>query len=215
MTSIFYILENERNLVLMTGLVLSPIFIIFGILIVRYKYYNLIAGYNLSPDHIKKQYDIVGLSRHIGNGLITLGVVLILATVFLYFGFTKLLIAAFFIFLFIVLIMLIGSFKFMPYTQNLIKDSPSDAKHHFLHWLLPTKFYRAIEKGTIKWLQECRHCGYKMDYWEAGNVRYKAIGEPTQLQWCESCKKLRLHKIRKKTVLEADKIVNEIIKTNS
>jgi len=206
MTSIFYILESERNLILMTGLFLSAIFIIVGILIVRYKYYNLIAGYNLSPDHLKKQYDILGLSKHIGNGLITLGVLLILSTIFLYFSLITLFTVTFSIFLFIVFIILLGSIKFMPYRQNLAKKSPSDARHHIMHRLLPTRIFRALEKGTRQWLQECRHCGYKQDYWEAGNVRYKAIGEPTELQFCENCKKFRLHKIRKKTVLEADQL---------
>ncbi len=99
--------------------------------------------------------------------------------------------------------MLLGSIKFMPYRQNLAKKSPSDARHHFLYRLLPTRIFRALEKGTRQWLQECRHCGYKQDYWEAGNVRYKAYGEPTQLQWCE---KFRLHKVRKKTNFEADQL---------
>ncbi|NIP38752.1 MAG: DUF3784 domain-containing protein [Candidatus Dadabacteria bacterium] len=215
MTSLIEIAQNDRNLIIIAGFALSSIFIILGILIGRRKYYNLIAGYNLEPKHIKEQYDIEGLAKHIGDGLITLGVLLIICAIFLYFNFLKLLIAAIFIFLFIVLIILLGSRKFMPYTQNLMKESPSDARHHFLHWLLPERIFRALEKGSRKWLQECRHCGYKQDYWEAGNVRYKAIGEPTQLQYCENCKKFRMHKIRKKTILEADRIVNEIIKTNS
>ena len=214
MSSLIEIVENDRNLIIFAGFTLSFIFIILGILIDRYKYYNLIAGYNLEPQHIKKQYDIEGLAKHIGNGLITLGVLLIISALFLYFSFLKLLTATIFLFLFIVLIILLGSRKFMPYTQNLMKESPSDARHHFVHWLLPEKIFRALEKGTRKWLQECRHCGYKQDYWEAGNIRYNAIGEPTQLQWCENCKKLRLHKVRKKTLLETEQIINQIVRTD-
>ncbi len=187
--------DYELKIILIAGLLLSTIFIILEILIAWYKYYNLIVGYNLAPEHIKKQYDIEGLAKHIGNGLITLGVLLILGTILLYFSLLTLFKVAFFIFLFIVFIMLLGSVKFMPYRQNLVKKSPSDARHHFLHRMLPTKVYRALEKGTRQWLQECRNCGYKQDYWEAGNVRYKAYGEPTQLQWCE---KFSLHKVRKK-----------------
>jgi len=215
MTSIVVLTQSERTIILMTGMLLSTIFIILGILIHKYKYYNLIAGYNSAPEHIKKQYDIEGLAKHIGNGLITLGVLLIISTVLLYSGLLTLFKVTFFIFLFIVFIMLLGSIKFMPYRQNLAKKSPSDARHHFLHRLLPTRIFRALEKGTRQWLQECRHCGYKQDYWEAGNVRYKAYGEPTQLQWCENCKKFRLQKIRKKTNFETDRLVNQIIKTNT
>ena len=60
--------DYELKIILIAGLLLSTIFIILGILIVRYKYYNLIVGYNLAPEHIKKQYDIEGLAKHIGNG---------------------------------------------------------------------------------------------------------------------------------------------------
>ncbi len=207
--------DYELKIILIAGLLLSTIFIIFGILIVRYKYYNLIAGYNQAPKHIKKQYDIEGLAKHIGNGLITLGLLLIISTLLLYSDLLTLFKVTFFIFLFIVFIMLLGSIKFMPYRQNIAKKSSSDERHHFLHRLLPTRIFRALEKGTRQWLQECRHCGYKQDYWEAGNVRYKAYGEPTKLGWCENCKKFRLHKIRKKSNFEADQLVNQIIKTNT
>jgi len=171
--------DYELKIILIAGLLLSTIFIILGILIVQYKYYNLIAGYNQAPEHKKKQYDIEGLAKHIGNGLITLGVLLIISTLLLYSALLTLFKVTFFIFLFIVFIMLLSSIKFMPYRQNLDKKSPSDARHHFLHRLLSTKIIRAFEKGTRQWLQECRHCGYQQDYWEAGNVRYKAYGEPT------------------------------------
>jgi len=150
MTWIFDIPESERNLILISGLLLSTIFIILGILIVRYKYYNLIAGYNSAPEHIKKQYDIEGLAKHIGNGLITLGVLLIISLLLLYSGLLTLFKVTFFIFLFIVFIILLGSIKFMPYRQNLAKKSPSDARHHFLHRLLPTRIFRALEKGNFK-----------------------------------------------------------------
>jgi len=206
MTSINGLGNSELKIILIAGLLLSTIFIILGILIYRYKYYNLIAGYNSAPEHKKKQHDIEGLAKHIGNGLITLGVLLILGTILLYFSLLTLFKVTFFIFLFIVFIMLIGSFKFMPYRQNLAKKSPSDARHHFLYCILPTKIYKALEKGTRQWLQECRHCGHKQDFWEAGGVRHKGYGEPTKLQMCVNCKKIRCHKIRKKTNFEADQL---------
>jgi len=121
MPSINNLGDSELKTILMTGFLLSTIFIILGILIHRYKYYNLIAGYNSAPEHIKKQYDIEELAKHIGNGLITLGVLLILGTIFLYFSLYTLFTVTFFIFLFIVFIILLASIKFMPYRQNLAK----------------------------------------------------------------------------------------------
>ncbi len=211
---IFEIAEYDKIIILLTGFTLSAIFIILGVLIYYYKCYNLIAGYNLSTENIKKQYDIVGLSRHIGHGLIVLGVLFFISTVLILTGLITLFTITAFIVLFVVLIILLGSRKFMPYTQNLIKESPSDAKHHFLHWILPEKVFRALEKGTRKWLQECRHCGYKQDYWEAGGIRYKAVGEPGKLLYCENCKKLRFHKVRKKSVIEVESINNQIVNIN-
>lgn len=215
MSIIYEIAEYEKIVISLTGFTLSAIFIIQGILIYYYKCYNLIAGYNLSSENIKKQYDIEGLSKHIGHGLIVLGVLLFVSTILILTGLITLFTITAFIVLFMVLIIILGSRKFMPYTQNLIKESPSDAKHHFLHWILPEKVFRALEKGSRQWLQQCRHCGYKQDYWEAGNIRYKAIGEPTKLLWCENCKKFRFHKIRKKSVLEAESIDSQNIKINS
>jgi len=121
MTSIVNLTQSERTIILMTAMLLSTIFIILGILIHRYKYYTLIAGYNQAPEHKKKQYDIEGLAKHIGNGLITLGVLLIISTLLLYSGLLTLFKVTFFIFLFIVFIILLGSIKFMPYRQNLAK----------------------------------------------------------------------------------------------
>jgi len=69
MTSIKDLGDDELKTILIAGFLLSTIFIILGVLVVRYKYYNLIAGYNSAPEHIKKQYDIEGLAKHIGNGL--------------------------------------------------------------------------------------------------------------------------------------------------
>jgi len=206
MSSIKDLGDNELTIILMIGLLLSSIFIILGILVDRYKFYNLIAGYNSAPETIKKQYDIKGLANHVGNGLITLGVLLIISTILFYSGLFAWFKVIIFVFFFIVFIMLIGSLKFMPARQNLAAHSPADAKHPFLHWILPTKIYKAIEKGTRQWLQVCNQCGHKQDFWEAGGVRHKGYGEPTKLQMCENCKKLRWHKIRKKTTFEADQL---------
>jgi len=204
MTAYFY--ENPRLIFMMVGLLMSFLFILFGILIVHFQHYNLIAGYNRAPESVKSQYDIDGLAAHIGNGLITLGVLLIISLVFLHFDMNIWFASFLGLFTFIVVIILIGARKFMPARQAFAVNSPVDAKHPFLHWLLPVGAYKAVEQGTRQWLQECKHCGHKQDYWEAGGERFKAAGEPVVTQWCDKCQRLRLHKVRKKIPQEISEL---------
>lgn len=72
------------------------------------------------------------------------------------------------------------------------------AGHRFLKFILPGRAFEAVRAGTKKWLMECP-CGHKRDVWDAGGVRYKAVGEPRQLSLCPVCGKNRWHKIRKKS----------------
>jgi len=187
---------------LITGIFISIVLAILGILINHYKYYKLIAGYNRATEEIKKQYDIQGLAEHIGNGLVTLGVLLIFSVVSHYYGFYSWFKVFFGLFIFIALVIIIGTRKFMPARRNMRTSSAVDAQHPFLYWLLSSSAYKAIENGTRQWLQVCKKCGHKQDYWEAGGVRGGGIGEPVKLQLCENCQKLRMHKIRRKTESE-------------
>ena len=77
------------------------------------------------------------------------------------------------------------------------------AEHKFLKFILPARAFAAVEAGTRQWLIECP-CGHKRDYWDAGGVRYKAVGEPRQWGPCPQCRKKRWHKVRKKTEAELD-----------
>ena len=77
------------------------------------------------------------------------------------------------------------------------------AEHKFLKFILPAKAFAAVEAGTRQWLIECP-CGHKRDYWEAGGVRFKAVGEPRQWSPCLQCGKWKWHKVRKKTEGELD-----------
>ena len=195
--------ENEQILILLFGTFMSAVFAVFGLLVNRYKFYNLIAGYNQEPEAVKQQYDIKGLAAHVGNGLVTLGVLLFLSTVFLYFGLETWFSVSIGLFIFVAFLIPIGSRKFMPARRKLSRTAPGDAKHPFLHWLLPKRLYRSIEKATRQWLQVCKTCGHKQDFWEAGGVRGGGYGEPVKLQFCERCQQLRWHKIRRKTASEA------------
>lgn len=193
---------NDPLLILIFGGSLSFIFFVLGILIYKYKWYGLIAGYNLSPDHIKKQYDMEGLAKHVGQGLMTLAVLLTISTALFYFELYGWFNASMCVFIFIALIIPLGAPKFMPEQQRLIKEGSADAKHPFLRRILPTSAHKSLEKKTRLWIQVCSKCGYKQDFWEAGGIRGGGVGEPRKFQYCENCSKLHMHKIRKKTTQE-------------
>jgi len=72
------------------------------------------------------------------------------------------------------------------------------AEHKFLKFILPAAFFRAVKEGTRLWLIECK-CGHKRDFWDAGGVRYKAVGEPRMYYKCPACDRGTWHKVRKKT----------------
>ncbi len=184
--------------ILTIGVLISIVLAVLGVLINRHKRYDLIPGYSRADEAVKKQYDIKGLAEHIGNGLVTLGVLLLISLVFRFFGLNTWFLVFIGIFIFIALVIIIGAPKFMPAT--------SDAKHPVLFKLLPAKFYNSIKKGTKQWLQVCKTCGHKQDFWDAGGVRGGGFGEPLKLQFCEKCQKQRMHKIRKKTVSESNEL---------
>jgi len=189
---------------LIFGLSLSFVFFALGLLIYVYKFYNLIAGYNRSSEEEKKQYDIEELAKHVGQGLITLSVLLTLSTIFFFLELYLWFNIFIGLFIFIAFIIPIGALKFMPEQQRLIKEGSADAKHPFFRRVLPEKVYRSLERKTRLWLQVCSKCGHRTDFWEAGGVRGGGIGEPSTLQYCEKCKKFHMHKIRKKTFEELD-----------
>ncbi len=190
--------DNVRLAGLLFGIVIATLFVIVGYMVAYQKRYNLISGYNRASQSLKDQYDIEGLSGHLGDGLIVLAVLLAISSVLFWFGLDRWMTGVMLVFTFITLIILIGTRKFMPARRMLAARAPSDAKHAFLYSVLPTRAYRALEEGTRQWQQECRKCGHAQDYWDAGAVRYKAVGKKSQMGFCERCGRLRWHRIRKK-----------------
>ena len=184
------------------GIFVSLALFIPGLLISRYKFYHLIPVYNRDSEQIKKEYDIKGLADHMGHGLITLSVLLMISTVLYYFKFFGWCFASMSLFVLVVVIIPLGAPKFMPEQQKLLKSGSADAKHPFLRRVLSTAAYRSLEQKTRKWIQVCLKCGHKQDFWEAGGVRGGGVGEPVKLQYCEACEKNRFHKIRKKIAQE-------------
>ena len=75
------------------------------------------------------------------------------------------------------------------------------AEHRLLKFILPARAFAAIRDGTRLWLIECP-CGHQRDLWDAGGIRYKAVGEPSQYHACPHCGGRTWHKIRKKTEAE-------------
>ncbi len=193
---------NNPVFIIVSGSIIASAFFLLGLLIYRYKCYGLIIGYKHAPEHIKQQYDIEGLAKHVGQGLMTLAVLLIIGTVLLYFGLYGWFIAIMCVFILIAVIIPLGTSKFMPEQQQLITACSADAKHPILRRILPAGVYRSLEQSTRRWVQVCSKCGHKQDFWEAGGVRKGGIGEPRALQYCENCAKLHMHKIRKKTAQE-------------
>ena len=75
------------------------------------------------------------------------------------------------------------------------------AEHKFLKFILPENWFAAVKAGTRQWLIECP-CGFARDLWDAGGVRYKAVGEPRTYNPCSKCGKGTWQKIRKKSEAE-------------
>ena len=78
-----FLSSTEQMIVFLAGAAFGCVFITVGVLIKKYRWYQLIAGYNTASEVVKKQYDIEGLAAHIGDGLATLGVFIIIEVVIL------------------------------------------------------------------------------------------------------------------------------------
>lgn len=174
---------------------------ILGILLRYYKCYGLVGGYNTASPEEKKRYDIDGLPQHLGNGLMTIGVMVLLATVSLALGSVTGCVIFMLLLTAVSFIMIIGGQKFLPARHHTASGKPQPAQHRFLKCLLPVSAFAAIERGTRLWGIECP-CGHLQDYREAGGVRYKAAGKPGQYRVCPQCGKAGWLKIRKKTAAE-------------
>ena len=98
------------------------------------------------------------------------------------------------LFFVVVLIIVVGGYKFRPRRPA----DPPFVNQRFLQWLLPERAYAAIERGTRQWVIECK-CGLTRDFWEAGGVRHKAVGERRMFTPCERCQRITWQKLRKPT----------------
>jgi hypothetical protein len=179
------------------GVVLARFFFLLGAMLRYRKAYWMVAGYNTASPEEKAKYDIEGLGNHLGNGLMTLSVLLVPATIATLLESVVWMWVFWGLFMATTLLIIIGGQKFAPRNQHPAPGRPRHGKHRFLKMILPEGAYRAIREGTRHWLIECP-CGHKQDFWDAGGIRYKGAGEPRQLYPCPTCGKARWHKIRKK-----------------
>jgi len=171
--------------------------LVLGFLGVKLRYleaYDLIAGYNRASAADKAKYDIEGLSQHLGNGLMTMAVLIVLASIAAALESLTWCLGLMGVFVFVALLIVIGGRKFLP-------DPPQPGDHRFLKAILPERAFNAIREGTRNWLIECP-CGHMADLWNAGGVRYKATGEPRQLTACQGCGTATWQKVRRKTASE-------------
>jgi hypothetical protein len=176
---------------------LAILFLLLGVMLRYRQAYWLVAGYNTASPTEKAKYDIEGLSSHLGNGLMALSGILVLATIATLQENETLMWVFWGLFLVTVFLIVIGGQKYAPINQHPPPGRPRHMKQRFAKKILPERAYRAIEEGTRQWLIECP-CGHKQDFWDAGGIRYKAAGEPRQLYPCPACGKAKWHKIRKK-----------------
>lgn len=159
--------------------------------------YDWVAGYNRASEEEKLEYDIEGLSHHLGNGLMTLGVLILGASLALALGRTGWSLGLMGVFVFVAFLIVVGGQKFTPQARFPQPGESGHTLHRFLRWLLPDRRYRALEASTRQWVYECS-CGNLEDYWEAGGVRYKAVGEPRQLRRCQACGRTSFQKVRRR-----------------
>ena len=183
---------------LISGGSFALILAFFGVKLRYCRAHGLIAGYNTATAKERARYDIQGLSHHLGNGLMTLGVLVGLAAVAATLESIAWCLGFMGLFVFVAALIVIGGRKFLP-------DPPQPGEHRILRALLPERAFEALRDGTREWLMECS-CGHKADLWSVGGVRFKATGEPRQWTGCAACGKITWQKVRKKTPAEREQV---------
>jgi hypothetical protein len=188
---------SGRPIILIAGNLLATAFIWPGLLLRYTRRYHWIAGYNRAPSDEQQNYDIEGLSHHLGNGLFTIGVCLLGATIAIALGSAGWFMGLVGAMIFFCFLIVVGGQKFTPRARFPLPGESGHTTHRFFRWLLPERSYRAMESGTRHWQYEFA-CGHTKDYWDAGGIRYKALGKPLELRGCERCGKISMQKVRRK-----------------
>jgi hypothetical protein len=188
---------SESEIIMTAGVLIALPLLVLGQRIRYGRDYRLVAGYNRASIEEKLRYDIEGLADHLGNGLISLGVLCILMPGAWLLGWETIARVLLGIFLLFAFITVVGGQKFLPHRQHPASGTPSGSFQRLLKRTLPARVFAALEAGTRQWVVECK-CGAIQDFWDTGGIRYKAVGEPRSLMSCPSCRKLSMQKIRKR-----------------
>lgn len=74
----------------------------------------------------------------------------------------------------------------MSFTQRLV------------YAIFPKRWAAAMEAESRRWIMVCP-CGRETSIWDAGGVRYKAVGNPKRLYRCPQCG-LTMHRLEKREI---------------
>lgn len=188
---------SETGMLLAAAVGIALPFLILGRRLRYGRDYRLVAGYNRASAEEKRKYDIEGLADHLGNGLISLGVLCILMPGAWLLGWNTVALILLGIFLLFAFIIVVGGQRFLPHRRHPEPGIPSSGPQRLLKHVLPASAFAAMEAGTREWIAECK-CGAIRDFWETGGIRYKAVGEKRSLMPCSHCKRVSMQKIRRR-----------------
>lgn len=70
----------------------------------------------------------------------------------------------------------------------------------FFKAILPQKLVDDIEAESRSWVLQCPDCKHERSYWELGDIRWKAAGNPRKYRRCPNCGNITWHMGFRKTV---------------
>lgn len=65
--------------------------------------------------------------------------------------------------------------------------------------VMPKKWAAGMEAESRAWMVRCR-CGFERSMWEAGGIRWKAVGKEYQYLFCPNCGRRHWHTVYKNPV---------------
>jgi len=69
----------------------------------------------------------------------------------------------------------------------------------FITGIVPRAWAESMEADSRQWMITCSACGAQRSIWEAGGIRWKAVGNSTTITRCFQCGKLVAHTLSKGT----------------
>jgi hypothetical protein len=68
----------------------------------------------------------------------------------------------------------------------------------FILSLMPTAWAKSAEEDSRAWTFTCGPCGHQQSVWDAGGIRWKAIGNSRNYRRCAKCRALSWQKLSRK-----------------